>query len=74
MADFDQVVRDIGATLVIPINYKTAYSGDLDLRSLDDYLGATKFKIHHSDSDEVLITRDSLPSTPTICVMKSPDQ
>ncbi len=74
VSDFDQVVHDIGASLVIPINYKTAYSGDLDLRSIDDYLSATKLKIHHIDSDEVLVTRGSLPPTPTICVMKSPAQ
>jgi L-ascorbate metabolism protein UlaG (beta-lactamase superfamily) len=72
VADFDQVARDIGASIIIPINYKTAYSGDLDLRSLDDYLQGTKFRIHRIDSDEILITRASLPATPTICVMKSP--
>ena len=74
VAEFDQIVRDIGASLIIPINYKTSYSGDLNLRSLDEYLQGTKFHIHHIDSDEVLITRASLPATPTICVMKSPSQ
>ena len=74
VSDFDQVARDIGASIIIPINYKTDYSGDLDLRTLDDYLAGTKFRIHHINSDEVLITRASLPATPTICVMKSPDQ
>lgn len=72
--EFDQIVRDIGASLIIPINYKTPYSGDLNLRSLDDYLQGTKFRIHRIDSEEVLITRASLPATPTICVMKSPTQ
>jgi L-ascorbate metabolism protein UlaG (beta-lactamase superfamily) len=72
--DFDQIVRDTGASIVIPVNYKTAYSGDLDLRSLDDYLQDTKFHIHKIDSSEVLITRASLPATPTICVMQSPSQ
>ena len=74
VADFDQVVRDIGASIIIPINYKTSYSGELNLRPLDEYLQGTKFKIHRIDSDEVLITRGSLPATPTICVMKSPSQ
>jgi len=74
VADYDKVVTDIGASIIIPINYKTANSGDLNLRSLDDYLQATKFHAHHIDSDEVLITRESLPATPTICVMKSPTQ
>jgi len=72
VAEFDQVVRDIGASIIIPINYKTPYSGDLNLRSLDDYLQGTKFRIHRIDSDEVLVTRPSLPATPTICVMRSP--
>ena len=36
--DFNQIVKDLGATLVIPINYKTDKSGDLALRSLDEYL------------------------------------
>ncbi len=72
VADFDQVVSDIGASIVIPVNYKTEYSGDLNLRSLDDYLQATKLHVHRINSDEVLITRASLPAKPTICVMKSP--
>jgi len=72
VADFDQLARDIGASIIIPINYKTPYSGDLELRTLDDYLHDTKFRIHRINSEEVLITHASLPAVPTICVMRSP--
>jgi L-ascorbate metabolism protein UlaG (beta-lactamase superfamily) len=74
VADLDQMARDLGAALVIPINYKTSLSGDLPLRSLDDYLSGTKFPIRRLNSDEMVVARAGLPASPTIYVMKSPNQ
>jgi L-ascorbate metabolism protein UlaG (beta-lactamase superfamily) len=72
VSDLNQVVKDLGATVVIPINYKTDLSGILELRSLDDYLSATKFPIHHVNSDEIVVNRAMLPSEPTVYCLKSP--
>jgi L-ascorbate metabolism protein UlaG (beta-lactamase superfamily) len=72
VGDFNQVVTDLGAKIVIPINYQTNLSGILSLRTLDEYLGSTKFPIHKFDSDEIVVTRGSLPAEPTVYVLKSP--
>ena len=70
--DLNQVVKDLGATMVIPINYKTDLSGILPLRSLDEYLSATKFPVRKVNSDEIVISRGMLPAEPTVYVLKSP--
>jgi L-ascorbate metabolism protein UlaG (beta-lactamase superfamily) len=74
VGDLNQMVKDLGAKIVIPINYKTDLSGILDLRPLDEYLGGTKFPVHKIDSDEMVVTRDTLPSEPTVYVLKSPTE
>ena len=70
--DFNQVVKDLGATMIIPINYKTDLSGILSLRTLDEYLSATKFPVRKVNSDEIVVHRDMLPTEPTVYVLKSP--
>lgn len=72
VSDFNQVAQDLGARVIIPINYKTEKSGDLPLRSLDEYLSATKLPIRKFDSDELVISRGMLPTEPTVYVLKSP--
>ncbi len=72
VSDLNQVVADIGAKVIIPINYKTDYSGYLQLRSLDDYLSESKFPVRRYDSSEIVISRSMIPPTPTIYVLKSP--
>jgi L-ascorbate metabolism protein UlaG (beta-lactamase superfamily) len=72
--DFNQIAADVGAKIIIPINYKTDYSGDLSLRPLDDYLNGTKLPIRRLNSSETVITRESLPDIPTVVVFKSPPQ
>jgi hypothetical protein len=58
--------------VVIPINYKTDKSGDLPLRSLQDYLEGSKLPIRRFDSSEIILTRDTLPTQPTLYLLKSP--
>ena len=70
--DFNKIVQDLGATMIIPINYKTDLSGILQLRTLDDYLSQTKFPVRKVDSDEIIVTRAGLPTTPTVYTLKSP--
>jgi L-ascorbate metabolism protein UlaG (beta-lactamase superfamily) len=70
--EFNQVVKDLGATMIIPINYKTDLSGILPLRPLDDYLSATKFPVRKVNSDEIVVSRNMLPTEPTVYVLKSP--
>jgi L-ascorbate metabolism protein UlaG (beta-lactamase superfamily) len=70
--DFNQVVKDLGATMIIPINFKTDLSGILPLRTLDEYLSATKFPVRRVNSDEIVINRAMLPTEPTIYSLKSP--
>lgn len=72
VAEFNEVSKDLGAKIIIPINYKTALSGDLPLRTLDDYLSVTKLPVRKIDSDEIAITRASLPADPTLYLLKSP--
>jgi hypothetical protein len=70
--DFNQIVKELGATMVIPINYKTDFSGVLSLRTLDEYLSATKFPVRRVNSDEIVVNRAMLPGQPTVYVLKSP--
>jgi L-ascorbate metabolism protein UlaG (beta-lactamase superfamily) len=72
VGDLNQVVKDLGATMIIPINYKTDLSGLLPLRTLDDYLSATKFPVRKVNSDEIVVNRSMLPTEPTVYVLKSP--
>jgi L-ascorbate metabolism protein UlaG (beta-lactamase superfamily) len=74
VGDFNQIVKDLGATMVIPLNYKTDLSGILPLRTLDEYLSATKFPVRKVDSDEIIVSRALLPSEPTVYVLKSPTE
>jgi L-ascorbate metabolism protein UlaG (beta-lactamase superfamily) len=74
VGDFNQIVKDLGATMVIPLNYKTDLSGILPLRTLDEYLSATKFPVRKVDSDELIVSRALLPSEPTVYVLKSPTE
>jgi L-ascorbate metabolism protein UlaG (beta-lactamase superfamily) len=72
VADLNQVAKDLGARMIIPVSYKTDKSGLLALRSLDDYLSAAAFPVRRIDTEEIVVTRDSLPAQPTIYVLKSP--
>jgi L-ascorbate metabolism protein UlaG (beta-lactamase superfamily) len=72
VGDFNEIVKDLGATIVIPINYKTDLSGIVPLRTLDEYLSATKFPVHKFDSDEIVVSRSMLPTEPTLYILKSP--
>lgn len=70
--ELDQVATDLGAKMIIPVTYKTDLSGILSLRTLDDYLAATKFPVRRIDTDEIGVTRETLPTRPTIYALKSP--
>jgi len=72
VSDLNQVALDMGARMIIPINYKTDKSGSLPLRTLGDYLEGTKFPVRKLDSDEMVITHAMLPTEPTVYVLKSP--
>ena len=72
VSDLNEIVKDVGATMIIPVNYKTDLSGILELRSIDDYLSATKWPVRRVNSDEIVINRAMLPPTPTIYLLKSP--
>ncbi len=72
VGDFNKIAQDLGASMIIPINYKTDFSGILELRTLEDYLSQTKFPVRKVDSDEIIVTHSSLPATPTVYVLKSP--
>lgn len=70
--EFNEVVTDLGAKVVIPINYKTDASGPLQLRSLEEYVDESKLPIRKFNSDQVVLTRATLPENPTIYILKSP--
>ncbi len=70
--ELNQVAKDVGARIIIPVNYETDESGDIPLRTLADYLAGTKFPTVKIDNDEVAITRGSLPQEPTLYLLKSP--
>lgn len=68
----NQVASELGARVIIPINYRTDRSGDLPLRSLDEYLQGTHLPIRRFDTEEIALTHDALPTEPTVYVLKSP--
>jgi hypothetical protein len=70
--DLDQMALDLGAKMIIPVTYKTDLSGSLSLRSLDDYLAATKLPVRKISTDEIVVTKGSLPEKPTIYCLKCP--
>ena len=72
VADLDQMVRDLDAKMIIPVTYKTDLSGSLALRTLDDYLAGTKFPVRKLTTDEIVVTKSSLPEKPTIYVLPTP--
>lgn len=72
VAEMNQVATDVGARIIIPINYKTELSGALSLRGLDEYLTATKLPVKKFNSDQIVVTRSTLPETPTVYLLKSP--
>ena len=74
VSDFNQVAKDLGATMIIPINYKTDLSGIVPLRSLDEYLSATKFPVRKVNSDEIIVNHAMLPTEPTVYLLKSPTE
>jgi len=74
VSDFNQIAKDLGATMIIPINYKTDLSGVVPLRSLDEYLSATKFPVRKVNSDELVVNLGMLPAEPTVYVLKSPTE
>jgi L-ascorbate metabolism protein UlaG (beta-lactamase superfamily) len=72
VAELDQVASDLGARMIIPVTYRTDLSGVLQLRSLDEFLSATKFPVRKLDTNEIVVTRDTLPARPTIYCLQSP--
>ena len=70
--DLNEIVKQLGATMIIPINYKTDLSGIVPLRTLDEYMSATKFPVRKVNSDEIVVSRSLLPESPTIYELKSP--
>jgi hypothetical protein len=72
VADLDQMVRDLDAKMIIPVTYKTDLSGSLSLRTLDDYLAGTKFPVRKLTTDEIVVTKSSLPDKPTIYALPTP--
>jgi L-ascorbate metabolism protein UlaG (beta-lactamase superfamily) len=74
VGDLNQVVKDLGATMVIPINYKTDLSGIVPLRTLDEYLSATKFPVRQVNSDEIVVNHAMLPAEPIVYILKSPTE
>jgi L-ascorbate metabolism protein UlaG (beta-lactamase superfamily) len=72
VADLNQMAVDLGAKVIIPINYKTELSGYLPLRTLDDYLAQSTMPSRKFDSSEIVVSQSMLPDQPTIYILKSP--
>ena len=72
VGEMNQVATDLGAKIIIPINYKTDLSGILELRTLDEYLDGTKFPVRKFSSEEIAVTKDTIPHDPTVYVLKPP--
>ncbi len=73
VADMNEIAKDLGAMMIIPINYRTELSGIVPLRSLEEYLSGTKLPIRRVNSDEIVVNRSMLPTTPTLYLLKSPN-
>ena len=72
VGELNQVARDVGAKIIIPINYKTDLSGIVPLRTLEEYLDATKWPVRKFDSNEIVVTRSTIPTDPVVYLLKSP--
>lgn len=71
VSDLNKIARDLNAKIIVPIGYKTPLSGDLELRSLDEFL-AGQSEIKRIDSSGFEVSPATLPKKPTIYVLKSP--
>ena len=70
-AELDKTVHDLNPKIIVPILYKTPFSGDMNLRPLDDYLKENKkspspMPVQDLKASEFTLTPDQLPATPTI--------
>ena len=72
VGELNQVASDMGAKIIIPINYRTDLSGIIPLRSLDEYLSVTKLPVRRFPTSELAVSREMLPTDPVIYVLKSP--
>ncbi len=70
--DLNKTAVDLGAKIIVPINYKTDFSGIIPLRSVDEYLAATHLPVRRFDSSEIVVNRAMLPAQPTVYLLKSP--
>jgi len=69
-ADLIRITHDLNARIVIPICYKTQYSGALDLRPLDEFLAAWKGEVKRVGAGEITLTATGLPKEPTLYVLE----
>lgn len=68
--DMIKVVGDLQAKVVFPIKYRTKWTPNFDLRKLDDFLAENPLPVRRIESQEVQLSRSSLPSEPTVYVLQ----
>ncbi len=71
-ADLDRIVGELNARIVVPICFKTEYSGNLDLRSLEEFLAGWKGPVKHIPSGEFTLTAAAVPKEMTLYVLDYP--
>ena len=72
VAQLNEVAAQLGPRSSSPSITRRDESGDLPLRTLDEYLAGTQLPVRRFDTDEIALTPASLPATPTVYVLKSP--
>jgi L-ascorbate metabolism protein UlaG (beta-lactamase superfamily) len=67
IVELNKIAADLGAKIIVPIKYKTQFTPDSALRSLDDYL-AGRTNVKQLNASEFTLSPADLPATPTIYV------
>ncbi len=70
--DLDQMALDLNARVIIPIDFKTDFSGELDLQPVSNYLSGTKFPVNTLQGQEVTLGSRTIPERPTVYYLPAP--
>jgi L-ascorbate metabolism protein UlaG (beta-lactamase superfamily) len=72
VAAWNKIARDTGAKIIIPLNYQTKDTPNLDLRPLDEFLQDQTFPLKKLDLPYFDINPNLLPSAPTVYLLPYP--
>jgi L-ascorbate metabolism protein UlaG (beta-lactamase superfamily) len=72
VSDLNKIVSDLGAKIIVPVSYRTASTGYMELRGLEDYLKEQPYEVNKIDGLEFTLNASTLPQNPTVYVLNTP--